>query len=631
MSTAEPLLKIVANFEQALASKMTDSDTTATLTSATTSDGTTIPSGTYGFTIDEGSSREEHIIATVASTALTAITRGVSFEDGITSVAGNKYEHRKNAPIKITNHPALQRALRHLGGDVSLDTLIKYTAGLTPLADQDIATKKYVDDTTNGGTVSHDTEIVAGTAGETVAAGELVYFDTVTNNEWMLADADTAAKVENVLLGIAQGAGTDGNTITGGVLISGVDTNQSGMTAGDLMYASDTAGAIASSAGTKEVTVGIAKSATELYFYPRTNQQITEDEQDALAGGALFGTPSTSNKYATEDYLASSDFLRFGGDGSDGALSVTSGTTTIDLSNAAVVIKDYTTIDITGTGVVDFTNPHENGTIVIFKATGNVTITSSTTPCIDLRAMGADGGDDYDDGEAGERGTGIMTESAISGGAAHDDGTTAGTAGIRYDNREMYTDDSTKLHKRAIFLAAGCGGGAGAKGSAHPNGTNTTAVGGRGGGAMLIECRGALNFTGTINSSGQIGGNGVDTADGKAGNGAGAGGSAGMVAILYNTLTANTGTITASGGAGGAGGDATGGTGTHGGGAGGAGSLSAAGGAGGGTSAQPGSAAAGNGAGGGGGAGIDGAGSGGAGGAGGGSTGGLVALNNVFY
>src|SRR5262249_4478364 len=38
---------------------------------------------------------------------------------------------------------------------------------------------------------------------------------------------------------------------------------------------------------------------------------------------------------------------KFGGTGADGALSISSGTTTINLGNAAVVVKNYTSISIT--------------------------------------------------------------------------------------------------------------------------------------------------------------------------------------------------------------------------------------------------------------------------------------------
>jgi len=143
---------------------------------------------------------------------------------------------------------------------------------------------KYVDDIASGGTASTNRIVPAAVAGETIAAGNLVYMDTTTNNEWMKCDADDSSTVDNRLLGIAQGAGVNGGAISGGVLLAGLDANQTGMTAGDIMYASNTLGGISSSAGTTEVTVGIAKSATELYFAPRFNQNITEAQQDLLDG-----------------------------------------------------------------------------------------------------------------------------------------------------------------------------------------------------------------------------------------------------------------------------------------------------------------------------------------------------------
>ena len=82
----------------------------------------------------------------------------------------------------------------------------------------------------------------------------------------------------------------------------------------------------------------------------------------------------------------------FGGDGSDGELEITSGTTTISATSAAIVIKNYSLISITGTGQLAFSNPNTNGTLIILKSQGNVVLTSSTNPLIDLRSMGGAGG-----------------------------------------------------------------------------------------------------------------------------------------------------------------------------------------------------------------------------------------------
>lgn len=116
-------------------------------------------------------------------------------------------------------------------------------------------------------TVSSRKVVVAGLADVTVAQGNLLYFKG-SSGRWAKADSTDTAKSESVLLGIAQGAGTAGNLITDGVLLFGLDSNQSGMTGGNTMYASDTPGAIGSSAGTLNVPIGVAKSTTELYFNP---------------------------------------------------------------------------------------------------------------------------------------------------------------------------------------------------------------------------------------------------------------------------------------------------------------------------------------------------------------------------
>jgi hypothetical protein len=152
---------------------------------------------------------------------------------------------------------------------------------------------------------------------------------------------------------------------------------------------------------------------------------------------------------------------KFGGTGADGALTISSGTTNIDLAGSQVFVRNYTSVSITGTAAVTFTNPHANGTIIILKSQGNITITSSAAAAIDATGMGAAGG----------------------------------SAG-----------------------PAGAGSGA------------------RGGAGLYIECAGAWNFTGTIKN------NGVTATASAVQSGQNGGGGAGSTLILYNTLTANSGT-----------------------------------------------------------------------------------------
>ena len=78
----------------------------------------------------------------------------------------------------------------------------------------------------------------------------------------------------------------------------GTDSNQTGLSASTVYYASNSSGAIATSAGTTSVVVGIAKDATHLMFAPNFNIQLTKNQSDALAGadGSASRTPSAMSK-----------------------------------------------------------------------------------------------------------------------------------------------------------------------------------------------------------------------------------------------------------------------------------------------------------------------------------------------
>lgn len=305
-------------------SGVTATATSITLTSFKQIDGstnlTTADFGSIGYAVLEpGTSREESIsFTTVTQNAngtatLTGVVRGLQFVSPYTTSSALKQAHAGGTPFILTNSASYYeefvdvRNTQDVSGVKTFTTVPKTSAG-DPVDATDLARKQYVDDTVNGGAVSNNRTVVAGTAGETITTGQLVYFDE-TDNEWKLTDADTASTVDRVLLGIAQGAGTNGNAITGGVLILGTDANQTGLTIGDKMFASNTAGAIANSAGTTEVEVGIAKSATELYFNPRYASMPTADETDALAGTS--GTPSASNKFVTALDTSFGNFVTF--------------------------------------------------------------------------------------------------------------------------------------------------------------------------------------------------------------------------------------------------------------------------------------------------------------------------------
>ena len=266
----------------------------------------------------------------------------------------------------------------------------------------------------------------------------------------------------------------------------------------------------------------------------------------------------------------------FGGDGSDGALNVTSGTTTIDLGGEQVVVKNYTSINIESGATVDFSNPATGGTIIFFKSQGNVTIEGT----LDATGVGAGPNEASNlqitetdhSGEDGDNG-----EGSGSGDPDGANGTDA-TGGSQLDYYEllMLTDDEVyKFERKSLQFetsagvgepTAGTSGGTG--GGSNPGGAGGAAgVSGVNGGLLFIECAGALDFTGLIDVSGTDGtdgsdgtqgdGDGNETAGGGGGGGGagGTGGNGGYAIILYNVLIADSGTIDSSGGDGGDGGD----------------------------------------------------------------------------
>lgn len=287
-----------ADVELQISSAISVGDTSFTLSSSNDDDGNALPAGKYCFTVDNGSSNKEYLLGQLNGTNVTSVV-SVS-RQGVETV-GAVRAHRVGAPAILSDFATIQRVADILRGVETLDgaSPISYDAEPTLTDRSEMATVGYVLDNITGGTVAFDNQVITGVnAGETVAAGDLVYFDTA-DQEWKKTDADTAATVEGVQLAIARGAGTDGATITGGVQVAGVYTT-TGLTAGSTYYASDTPGEYTTTAGTTKQAIGYALSTTRLFIIPRNPFNLSTNEKDALAGGGIFGTPSASNKFLTE-------------------------------------------------------------------------------------------------------------------------------------------------------------------------------------------------------------------------------------------------------------------------------------------------------------------------------------------
>jgi len=132
------------------------------------------------------------------------------------------------------------------------------------------------------------------TYGATIAANDLLYLDTATA-KWKLADGSAEATADGQL-GIALDAGSDTDT-NKRVQIGGLVSGLSGLTAG-WVYVSDTAGDLASSAGTYKRIVGYALNATTMFL-------ISAQSADELTGGNASLTVANLNEAAT--FFANTD------------------------------------------------------------------------------------------------------------------------------------------------------------------------------------------------------------------------------------------------------------------------------------------------------------------------------------
>lgn len=306
-------IKFLQTKKTTLSYAISDSATTIQLDELLKLDGTSVAASDIGDalqgTFAPGTAREEIFeidganvtINADGTVTITSVLRGRK-EVSPYGSGGFSADHDAGEVVVFGNNPQLYNRMAILAntnaftGNNSFTLLPTSTGGNATSGTELITYAQALALAT--GTASINRIVVAGNGGEVITAGQLLYL-LVTDGEWYKCDADTAATVDNIILGIAQGAGTDGGAITNGVLLFGLDSNQTGLTTNTAYYASNTAGAISSTPGTVEVSVGISRSTTSFIFYPRYNQQLTEDQQDALAGSS--GTPSGSNKFVTND------------------------------------------------------------------------------------------------------------------------------------------------------------------------------------------------------------------------------------------------------------------------------------------------------------------------------------------
>lgn len=255
----------------------------------------------------------------------------------------------------------------------------------------------------------------------------------------------------------------------------------------------------------------------------------------------------------------------FFGDGSDGNVTITSGTTTLGrdmyyqnltvdssgvLKPSGYIIHVSAMLTIQSGGLI--TDPGNNAA----GTTGGAGLSARGTLATDSGsgANGSAGGGAGAAGTAGGTPTHHNTAATYQGGGGGSAGANGGGAG---GNPTARTASSGSIRSwpaaglgHAIGSGAarqGGGGGGGGAGGNSAGGTSSSGGGGGGGGSVVIRCR-VLNSSGTISAPGGSGANAVGP--GQAGGGGG--GAGGWVAVCAGQVLSQ-GTVSATGGTGGTG------------------------------------------------------------------------------
>ncbi len=518
-----------ALFETTLASRITSSATSLTLTSATDKDGFALASSTYGLIVDEGTATEELMLADCTATACTNLARGLSVRTGTTTVAALQFEHRRSASVKITDAPALLFAVNVFKGRQYLENILTYAAGLSFSSTSDqLVSARFVIGATNSASSSAVSSILSGNntftgsntfTGATSVTGPATTFTNLPQSSATPSNTNDLTTKTYVDAQVVAG-GTNGSETVKGIyeLATKAEAN----------------------AGTSSGATG-ARLVLPASMASTTNQVATSSVVMTLSTGKIDPSFLPSNSSA------------FGGTGADGALALTSGITYLDLGGASTFVKNYTSISITGTGGLAFKNASASGTVISLRSQADCVLTSSGV-AIDASSTGAQGGLGGPHGitiTAGKDGS----DSLVYAGQVLGGGKGFGGGALGHVATTSNGFQTAAIAGRMVPFGTGAGGaGGGAPGGDASAGYG--GKGGRGGGGLIVECAGALNFTtGTVSVAGQDGYAGENPAiSGNGAGGAGGAGGGGLLVIIYGSLTANSGTLNVSGGLGGTGG-----------------------------------------------------------------------------
>ena len=550
--------EIKAGYTDSLAERMSADSASFTLVKGYDSQGRTL-SGTYGFTIDEGTTRQEYVVATCSGTSCTVNTRGVDVEDATTSVSGNKFEHRRAAEVKVTDYPILGILRNVLNGEQGASSTFMLGDGTASL-------DKYLK-SANGS-----------------ANLPFIRYNEASDR-WEFSDDG----LNTVTFSTSSASGLSASS-TKGVFITGSQVGVNASTTGALAFDSN----------------------GYLYVSPTFRLPASFLSALSVSGTATFGgtvrVPTTTggdwNEAANVGYVASSSVSGADvfGTGYDGDATLSTNTTftrpmfyrNLTLSGSAIVdtagYPVYVQKTLTRTGTAKFTANGFDGTAGTNGSGGGAGTggaPGALPPGImvaygTVSSAGAGGGpssnnDGVSAGNAASWTFSVTTSTGVaggSGGGANPSARSGGGAGLGGSATYGHLPYSFEMASRmyAVFSGsvtsvAACLGSGGGGGGASGNASAGTNFGGGGGGAG--SCAGDLTvYARDISDSGTgpmfqakggkggAGGNGYVSGTGNqgaGGGGGGGGGNGGICRVFHHTL-AGPAYCDLSGGAGGAGG-----------------------------------------------------------------------------
>lgn len=453
-------------------------------------------SETFYFTLEPGSRNRQEIVGctTVTQNAdgtatISGCSRGLSPVTPYTASTTYAFAHAGGSVAILSNPPQLYNQVAIKDNDETITGLWDFPE---PVAGTNPATKDYVLSVVTGGSISIDSTIIGGLAGENFATGSVVYLKP-SDARWYKADADDVSTFSDRQLGIAQSVGTAGDSVIDGVLIYGIDdVTQSAMTPGALQWLSTTAGATTTSTTTQ--ALGVAIDATTINFNP----QII---QSAIYTSTTFFNGTTTASSSTA-------IIGFGSAPSTTVFS-TAGVTAYQKNPLARVIV----VEVVGGGggggnYVDTTDD-KYGTGGGGGGYSRETFTSNELSASTTVVVGAGGGAETAGGTSYFGGT--TTASALlyatGGGAGGDTSSSAGSGG-QGTNGDINIkggpgDSGASSQAGSAATNAGSGGnsfygGGGAAGDGISNGESGGSYGGGGAGAHRIGYGPGSGATGVV-------------------------------------------------------------------------------------------------------------------------------------